>query len=487
MEGINNAGRHTLKGTIRIFSSELLILPTGILTVSFLTHRLGPHEFGLFILTSTIVTWIEWSINAIFGRANIKLVGEATDWRPISAATTRLHLLFSLLIMFALMMLAEAIASALNEQMLARYIRFMSLDIPLFAFAQCYRQVLVATGDFSHRAYLSAGRWISRLVWIVLFVELGLSVQGAILGCIGASCVEIIIGHQFIDLPIFMRSHFDSKKFWKYVAPLSLAGLSMRTFDKLDIFMLKLLGGTAVAAGFYGAAQNVSILPGIFTLSFSPLLLSTLTRLMKTGDEETAKDLISDSIRFTLFMLPFGAMVAGSSAEIVRFLFGKIYLPAAPVLTLLIFSALSVSVTSIATAILTASGKPSWTLFIVGPFVPAALLGHFIFIPRLGSLGAALVTTILAILAAVISISVVYGIWHTLPRVSTFLRTFVIGMGAWIAASFWPASGSYLILKLTLLGILIIVSYFLLGEFTRKEIEIARAFILNRRRMERGV
>jgi O-antigen/teichoic acid export membrane protein len=375
----------------------------------------------------------------------------------------------------------------MDEKALADYLRLFSLDIPIFGLAQCHRQLLIATGAFNERAYLSAARWIGRLVLIVVLVQLGLSVQGAIVGSILASCLEVIVGRYFIQVPIFGKSDFDSRRFWNYAASLSVSGLSMRTFDKLDILMLKLLGGTAAVAGFYGAAQNLSILPGIFALSFSPLLLSTLSRLLKDEDKSFAKEFIKDSIRLTVLLLPFGAIVVSSSQEIVRFFFGDRYIDAAPLLSFLIFSALCVSISSATTAIITASGKPHWTLLLVGPCVPIAIIGHFYLIPRFGALGASMVTTCLSVLLTIISMVVVYRMWHSLPSLATFIRVFIVSAIVYFAGAFWTAQGLYLILKLCILSLLVLGSYLLLREFSAEEIEIGRSFVLNRRRIKPGV
>ena len=64
----------------------------------------------------------------------------------------------------------------------------------------------------------------------------------------------------------------------------------MAAIDKLDLFALKILGGSTDLAGLYGVAQNVAIVPRLFALSFSPLLLSTLTRLLRDGNEPLARN-----------------------------------------------------------------------------------------------------------------------------------------------------------------------------------------------------
>ena len=96
---------------------------------------------------------------------------------------------------------------------------------------------------------MSAGRWIARLLLIVLLVELGLSVPGAILGSIGASLIEITIGQRYVRLSLFHRAPVPAPPlFWRYVLPLFLSALSLSCYNRLDLFALKVLGGTAVQA-----------------------------------------------------------------------------------------------------------------------------------------------------------------------------------------------------------------------------------------------
>lgn len=47
-----------LDGTLWIFLSEALVLPTGLLTAAFLTRRLGPEGYGLLTLASVLVAWM---------------------------------------------------------------------------------------------------------------------------------------------------------------------------------------------------------------------------------------------------------------------------------------------------------------------------------------------------------------------------------------------------------------------------------------------
>lgn len=469
--------RQTLDGTVRVFLAEALLIPTGLATAAFLTRRLGPEGYGLFTLAATVVSWVEWSITSVFARATIKFVGEAEDWRPVGAAVTRLHLAASGGATLLLWLLAPPIAALLDAPVLTTYLRLFALDIPLFSLAHAHRNILVGIGSFRERALASAGRWIARLLLIVLLVEAGLSVPGAILGSIGASLVELVIGRFYVRPSLFRRSTFPARQLWGYAVPLFLFAMSLRLYDRLDLLMLKLLGGTVAQAGIYGAAQNLSLVPGIFALSFSPLLLATLTQVVRAGDGPRARAMGRDAMRVVIGLLPVAAMAAGAAPEIVKFVLGSMFLGAAPLLALLIFSALALLMISVATAILTAAGRPGWTFALAGPLVPLAIAGHLLLIPRLGAIGAALVTTLVALAGALAAVLAVYRLWRILPPAPTLVRSSLAGGLAYTLASLWPAPGFLLLVKLPAIGLIIALVLLLLGEFNAREVAAARTVL----------
>jgi O-antigen/teichoic acid export membrane protein len=343
--------------------------------------------------------------------------------------------------------------------------------------AQAHQNILVGIGRFRQKAAGSAGRWIARLLLILVLVEMGLSVPGAILGSIGASVVELVISRRYVRPSLFGHTTFPGRSLWDFGLLLFLSALSLNCYSRLDLFMLKMLGGTAQQAGIYGAAQNLSILPGIFAISFSPLLLSTLSRMLSAGEAGPAKAMGRNAMRMVFGLLPIAAMVAGAAPEIVRLFFGPLFLPAAPLLAVLIFGAVASVMLSVATAILIAADKPGWTFALAGPLVPLAVVGHLVLIPRFGSLGAASVTTLCAGLAAMACVLGVYRRWFILPPAGTAGRSVLVSGLAYALAVLWPAAGFFVLVKLAVIGFVIVLAYLVLREFSAGEIALARSFL----------
>src|SRR3989442_1697005 len=245
----------------------------------------------------------------------------------------------------------------------------------------------------------------------------------------------------------------------------------------LCLFALKVLGGTAVQAGMYGAAQNLSLLPGLFATSFSPLLLATLSRLLRDGRASLAREISRNAMRAVLGLLPVAAMIAGATHEIVGFFFGTIFLPAAQLLGMLIFGAVALVMISVAIAIVTAAGKPRWTLILTGPLVPLAVIGHLLLIPRFGPLGASIVTTLLAGLGALVAVLAIYRLWQIVPPTMTLGRSILVSGLAYALALLWPVPGSLVLPKLLVIGSVVLLAFLVLGEFNKSEIAMVRSIL----------
>ncbi|MEI6085159.1 MAG: oligosaccharide flippase family protein [Verrucomicrobiota bacterium] len=471
------AGRQILTGTARLFLAEALVMPTGLVLLAVLTRQLGATQYGIFALAVTVVGWVEWGINALFSRATFKCIGETTDWQPLAAKIVQLNFVISLAAAGLLAILAKPIATLLGEPALAMLLVLFALDIPLFGLAQAHRHILVGLGNYRARAILSAIRWIARLGLITAFVAGGLSVTGAILGNIAASLVELGLARHYVRPRWWSRPGVSARRLWEYAGTLVVSALCLRLLDKLDLFMLKALGETAAAAGVYNAAQSLSVVPGLFALSFSPLLLSSLTRLLRDGDEPHAKAMARDSLRLVILLLPFGGLVAATAPEIARLIMGAPFAGAAPVMERLIFAALALVMISVGTSILIAAGKPRWPVLVTLPMVALAAGGLWWTIPRFGAVGAATVTMTVALLGAVAIVALVYRCWKIAPALASVFRSVLLAGLAYGGASVEQLPGCWVVLKLGAGALLVAGGFVLLGEFSARERRLALSYL----------
>ena len=473
-------GRRMMDGTARIFLAELLFPLTALITTGFLTRQLGPQGYGLLALTLTTIIWIESAINSFFTKATIKFVGEADDWKPVGAMVIRLSLKIGIAAMVLVWILAAPLSALFKEPDLAFYLRVCALDIPLLCVGQAYRNVLIGRGNYRAGAAARAGRWLVRMALVMVLVQAGFSITGALLGVIGSSLAELLLSRWYLGAGMFVKQAPVPLPIQRYGALLFLSSICLIFFNGMDLFMLKILGGTTAQAGIYSAAQSLSLLPGLFSWTFSSLLLATLSRQLADCQQERARELARDALRVTMLLLPVAAIIAGAAPEIVGVVFGAAFLPAGPLLALLIVGAVSNVMLMVSITIMTAAGLPARTVTFTAPLVLLALVGHLVLIPWLGQQGAALVTVVVSSLGAIAAGAGVYALWKVWPPVGTFLRSLVVGLVVGAASMLWPTPGLFVFAKLIVLGMLSLLGYWWVGEFRHGELAAARSLLLRK-------
>jgi len=454
-----------------------LILPSGLVTAAYLTRKLGPDGYGLFSLAAGLMIFIGATAVSLFSRGTIKLIAEAEDPGPVATTVLRMHVACGFATTFIVMLLAQPLALVLDEPRLTFYLLLFALDPFLLVLARAHRSILIGTGRFREQAVPLAVRQLARLLLIVVLVEGGLSIAGAVLGLVGASFVELLAYRRFVRPRFIPASNYPAGRIWSEATPIFFAALFLALFGRVDLFALTALGLPTSEAGYYGAAQNLSIVPGLFAVSFTPLLLSTLSTLRRDGEHESARAMGRAAIRVVLGMMPFAAMVSGASNEIVRLIFGADFAPTGPLLACLIVGKVAAVTISITFVMLIAAERAVLSVLLAAPMLALALAGHLTFIPRYGALGAACVTAGLEITGALVALVLAHRFLGVSPPGSTLARSILISAAVYLAATSWPAAGAWLVVKLALIVVGIVAGYAALGEFRPGEIAWFRAFV----------
>jgi O-antigen/teichoic acid export membrane protein len=466
-----------LGGTTWITLAEALSLPTGFLTLAFLTRQLGADGYGLFALTATLISWIEWAINSVFARTTIKLVSEAEDRDLIAIAILKAQLGCSLLAASGVVIAAPTAAALLHEPTLTGLLRLFAIEIPLVNLAQAHQNILTGMGKFNAKAVATAVRWIARMLFILCLVGSGLSISGAIIGSLAAMLADLMVCRCYIRPSLWQPSEVPVKTLVSYAVPLFTAALATRLYAKVDLIALKALGGTAEQAGIYAVAQNLALLGGIMSPALAPVLIATVSQLLRAGEIKKVKALSRSTMRVVILHLPFAGLLVGAAGDIVPALFGKPFVTAAPLFAMLILATVGTVMIAVTSAILVASNRPWWMAALSIPMPGMALIGDWLLIPHWGAMGASVSTLLVAGGGALAGIIAIYLQWRVLPPVMTLVRCCLVGTLVALVASHWATPGAGLLLKLPVLGGVILLSLFLLGEVSAADRAVVRSFL----------
>ncbi len=481
---IAQPGRHMMEGSIRNLMAEALFPLTALITAGFLTRQLGPSGYGLLVLAVSIVLLIQWCLNAIFARATIKHVSEAADWGPIGTAAANLQLMAGTGAMLATWILALPFGRLSGEPDLAWYVGIMAVDIPLACLVQSHRHILTGLGRFGQLGLLSASRWMVRLLFIVVFVLAGWGITGAIFGMITGTLGELLLARRVIHPVLFRWVSWAQWPLWDYALPLFVSSVCGAVFVRLDLLSLKALGGSATQAGLFGAAQNLSLLPGLLGAVVSPIVLSTISRVLSRGDVIHAVELSRNAMRATILLWPLAVLIGGSSQPLVVVIFGESFMDAAPLVRMLVAGAFGMLLTTICLTLLIAFGKPRLLVFVTSPLVAVAMIGHLFAVPRWGALGAAGVTCALSLVTATVAAWLAVKECGVEFPAASLWRSLLAAGGMLGGVTLWPVTGLWVFSQLVIGSLLLVVLYWVLGEFSADEISVGRSLLGMPRRFQ---
>jgi O-antigen/teichoic acid export membrane protein len=180
-------------------------------------------------------------------------------------------------------------------------------------------------------------------------------------------------------------------------------------------------------------------------------------------------------------MLPIAGLTAGAADEVVVLVLGQEFAPAGPLLTILIFQALALGISTVSASILAAANRARLAVMLSLPLLPLTLGGLVATIPTHGPLGAAWTMLLAMSIGTLLSMLAVQRVWGAHPHPLMLVKTVLVTLAAFLVADWWSTPGPLVLVKLGLLVPAIGLAFLLLGELGRREIELARALIPGRR------
>jgi O-antigen/teichoic acid export membrane protein len=454
---------------------HLAALPAGLFASALLARMLGPAHFGVYSVALSLIDWARTSINMLLNRASIKLIAETSAWEPMATALVQIQLLLGSAVGALAFFAAPALARALGSAALEPVLRVMAVALPLYSWAQAYGNTLNGRRAFERSALLPVVADLSRLLLILALVG-SLGLTGAAWAYVGSACALLWFAQRSLRLPLRHRVRWPRRQFLQYSLPLFLDTLARRLHKRADLWAVQTLAGTT-AAGQYSVALTFNSAGRVFVGALSPVVLSTVSDAWANERHSLGRAIIRQSLRLTLWLLPFAALGAGAAPALIRLLFGEAYLPAAPLLAWVAFSIVAQVLMSVSAAIITAIGRPGWTFAFGGPLLGLAVAGYVLTVPRLGAIGAAATTSLTEWGAALAALLAIRRWCQVSPGGRTLARVAIASVVAYAMASTWHAPGVWLIAQLLALCGVVLVLMLLLGEVTSDDVAFVRSLL----------
>lgn len=218
----------------------------------------------------------------------------------------------------------------------------------------------------------------------------------AIIMVIGSSASFIF---NIVKLPKYIYiKKYESYNLLKHLKPIFmffLLSVSWTIYTNLDVIMLGFMKGN-VEVGYYSAAIKIKSILVSTVSALGAVLLPRLTVYINDKNEEKFYKLLKKNCNFIIITsFSIIAFLVINAYEIMIFLSGSEYIPAVPVMQVVVFSILFIGLSTMTgTNLLVPIGKESITVLATVGGIVINIILNYMLIPKFGAVGAALSTVI---------------------------------------------------------------------------------------------
>jgi len=451
------------KSGIAVLVATIFGRALGLVAEIMIVRTLEPSTYGSLALAYTIV--FSLGSIALFGvhdgiTRKISAVDTADRMGAIISSGYTIVLITSLPIFSIVFIFRESINNLLTPDGLAYYLLLLLPYIlihPLATIAYSslrgQKETLRAVFSKMISARILA---VGLLVGVVL---LGFELYAAILYWMGYPLLTFFIASVIIYRnPSIQGYNFEfpdiklTRELFYFSWPIAISSVLFMLFANLDIFMI----GYFLASdkvGYYRAIQPLKQAATFALGSFTFLFLPIATEYYERDDTDGLNEIFTVTTKWILVItLPAILLFTLFPDPVITVFFGETYLPAAPVLTILVGGLLVRAVTGLDGDVVKAINRPKIELYsgVIG-FISNLSL-NIVLIPRIGIIGAAVATITGYLVYNVAEVIWIYRITGVTPFSRNILKhtTAMITLGIAIDSI---APSEFGILGLIVLGI----------------------------------
>jgi stage V sporulation protein B len=330
--------------------------------------------------------------------------------------------LMAILLSIILLFSSDFIANEIFHKPLVVWpLRAVSLITPFSVIVGAMRGAFQGVYKNEYTVYNRMAEQLATIVFAVVFVYCGLYAMGAVLsgafGFIVSAITAVLLYKKYISpmfssedsLNLSLKEELDL--LWMlicFAVPVAITALSeMAIYDVGTLVIGVFMFSTDV--GFYNAADPISRIPLVISLSISTVLLPATAEAYVLKNQKLLQEYVVDCLRYCILtVIPMCVVISMFSIPIIQLLFGNVYTPGSGVLSILVIGMSFYSVYMISSSILQGTGNPRLPMYILlgGTVLNIAL--NAVFVKMMGIIGAAIATTITTgILMSVIMILVI--------------------------------------------------------------------------------
>lgn len=370
-------------------------------------------------------------------------------------------------------------------------LQIVGLITPFSVIVGAFRGAFQGVYKMEYIVYTRAVEQLGMILFATAFVLIGFSVTGALWGTVigfaaaAVSAVYIFRHHMAkyippasVDFKFTWRDELDlATTLVKFSIPVIITAIAeMLIYNICTMVMGKFL--TLEAVGFFAAADPISRLPLMISISIATTILPASSEAFRAGNKVALEKYVSEAYKFSLlFVVPMCIGLACFAAPILRLLYftNPAYVAGASALAILSIGMTFYSIFSISTSIVQGIGNPRIPMYILvfGAILTAIL--NWVMVPTLGISGGAAATSIACFAMMVPILYIVFKLTQVkAPKVSV-VKILAASMMMGVVAYIMPKTTSWLFVGIIVCMIVYFFALILVRFFTQEDIVGLRA------------
>ncbi|HEX9908968.1 MAG TPA: oligosaccharide flippase family protein [Thermoplasmata archaeon] len=226
---------------------------------------------------------------------------------------------------------------------------------------------------------------ISLMIYISLSTLGGTPEAPALLASaygIGIVCSALLVSYLVRNLPMAMPDRKILVTYIRSFAPVFLVTMIL----VFDLYLDKVVVGSFWGfeeLGLYFGAQKMAIFVSIFSMSVATMILPSLTAYHYRRDLSASWHVVSQAERYvSLIVVPIAAFYIFYSRDILRELFGELFVPAVDTMNVLVLASALLALVLPLRSVIASVGRPSILFWIGAGGIALELLLMVVFVPE---------------------------------------------------------------------------------------------------------
>lgn len=364
----------TSRDALVVFVGNFLSILFLALSAIIVARLLQPENYGVYsvslIVSNVLLLFTDFGIDAAFVKyvSKFNTLRREEIVREVVVKGLMLKILIVSVVSIVNYLLALELSTLLAERPeLSYYVSLTAILTFSTALANSFLAIITALGRMKLRSAIMVIQSLTKLALSPLLVLVGLGVLGALLGHIASYVVSCAVGLAIILNYIRFRKPGEgiirSSDLIRFGLPLYLSSILGIVLQRFQYVMLARVATNAELGNMHAANQFISLIT-LTIAPFSITLFPVFSGLEVRGTWRDINKLLNNVLKYMcLFTVQVALMIGAFSQDVVRFIYGRLYVTAPLYLTLISIGYVYAPFTVTLTALLSGLGRTKDLLY----------------------------------------------------------------------------------------------------------------------------